>query len=330
LLAAAIVVELRASDPIIPLSLFRNRTFTLSVIASLAVGVAMFGTSVFLGQYMQLARGATPTESGLLTLPMIVGLLLSSTIAGSLISKYGSWKPYMVVGAILLTAGLGLMGTIHYDTSYVLVAAFMLILGSGVGMVMQNLVLVVQNTVTPSQLGVASSSVAFFRSLGGAAGVAVLGALLAERVTATITSQQAALQQALGALGAEGQKIGASLASGTIPAVSSLPDGVRQIIESAYGDGIASLFLTAAPLALISLLAIVFLPNTPLSTQTAQDRLKAAEPGSDTPDTAIAESATVAEASLASAGVTATGTIAIQSTQSDDTTGPAAPRESER
>ncbi|RLP70676.1 DHA2 family efflux MFS transporter permease subunit [Mycetocola reblochoni] len=294
LLTAAIVVEFRAADPIIPLTLFRNRTFTLSVIASLAVGVAMFGTSVFLGQYMQLARGATPTESGLLTLPMIVGLLLSSTIVGALITRYGAWKRYMVIGAVLLTAGLALMGTIHYDTSYVQVALFMLILGSGVGMVMQNLVLVVQNTVHPQQLGVASSSVAFFRSLGGAAGVAVLGALLAERVTASMTAQQAALQQALAALGAEGQKVAASLASGTIPAVSSLPDGVRQIIESAYGDGIASIFLTAAPLALVSLIAIVFLPNVSLSTQTAQDRRDE-----------------VADAAIATAGVTPTGSIAV-------------------
>lgn len=314
MLIAAVITELRASDPIIPLTLFRNRTFTLAVIASLAVGVAMFGTSVFLGQYMQLARGATPTESGLLTLPMIVGLLLSSTIAGNLITKYGAWKRYMVAGAILLAAGLALMGTVHYNTSYVLVALFMLILGSGVGMVMQNLVLVVQNTVSAQQLGVASSSVAFFRSLGGASGVAVLGALLAERVQDHITQNQAALQQAIMSLGAEGQKVAATLSSGTIPAVSALPDGVRQIIESAYGDSIASLFLTAAPLALVSLLAIVFLPNVPLSSQTAQDR-KNAEHGEQ-------------ENLLASVAASTTGTIPVVNTRTaaNPASGDTAPR----
>ncbi len=170
LLVATVITELVVKEPIIPLGMFKNRTFTLAVIASISVGVAMFGTSVFLGQYMQLARGATPTQSGLLTLPMIIGLLLSSTIVGNLISRFGKWKAFMVAGSVLLTVGLYLMSTIEYDTNYVLVSLYMLILGAGVGMVMQNLVLIVQNTVRPEQLGAASSNVAFFRSLGGTIG----------------------------------------------------------------------------------------------------------------------------------------------------------------
>ena len=124
LLVAGVITELVVKEPIIPLGLFKNRTFTLAVIASISVGVAMFGTSVFLGQYMQLARGATPTESGLLTLPMIFGLLLSSMIVGNLISRFGKWKAYMVVGSILLTVGLYLMSTIEYDTNYVVVSVY--------------------------------------------------------------------------------------------------------------------------------------------------------------------------------------------------------------
>jgi EmrB/QacA subfamily drug resistance transporter len=172
-LVLAVIVELRAKEPILPMSLFKNRTFTLAVIASISVGVAMFGTSVYLAQYMQLARGASPTESGLLTLPMIAGLLLSSTIIGNIISRTGVWKPYMIGGSIALAIGLGLMGTIHYDTNYVLVSVYMLILGAGVGAVMQNLVLVVQNAVQPNELGASSAGVAFFRSLGGTVGVSV-------------------------------------------------------------------------------------------------------------------------------------------------------------
>lgn len=273
LLVAAVIVELKVADPIIPMSLFKNRTFTLSVIASIAVGVAMFGTSVFLGQYMQLARGATPTESGLLTLPMIGGLLITSTVVGNLISRYGVWKPYMIAGSIALAAGMFLMGTIQYDTNYVLVSVYMFVLGSGVGMVMQNLVLIVQNAVDIKQLGVASSGIAFFRSLGGTIGVSVMGAVLASQVTGLLSDKADALQAAIVKLGAPGAAIAESLQSGTIPKVNELPVGVRTIIESVYGQAVADIFLVAAPLAIVTLVAILFLPNLSLGTKTAVERM---------------------------------------------------------
>ena len=156
-LAAFVVVELKASEPIIPLTMFKNSTFTLSVVASISVGVSMFGTSVFLAQYMQLARGANATQSGLMTIPMMAGLLVVSTIAGSMISRFGKWKAIMVSGSVLQLVGLYLLGTIHYDTNFVLVSVYMFVLGAGLGMVMQNLVLIVQNAVTPAEIGVASS-----------------------------------------------------------------------------------------------------------------------------------------------------------------------------
>lgn len=273
LLAAAVTVELTVADPIIPMSLFRNRTFTLSVVASIAVGVAMFGTSVFLGQYMQLARGATPTESGLLTLPMIGGLLITSTIVGNLISRFGVWKPYMIAGSLALAAGMFLMGTIQYDTDYVLVSVYMFVLGAGVGMVMQNLVLIVQNAVDITQLGVASSGIAFFRSLGGTVGVSVMGAVLAGQVTGLLSDKADALQAAILKLGAPGAAVAESLQSGTIPRVSELPVGVRTIIESVYGQAVADIFLVAAPLAIVTLVAVLFLPNLSLGTKTAVERM---------------------------------------------------------
>ncbi|WP_437385001.1 MDR family MFS transporter [Plantibacter flavus] len=281
LLAAAVIVELKVKEPIIPMTLFKNRTFTLAVIASISVGVAMFGTSVFLSQYMQLARGATPTESGLLTLPMIGGLLIASIVVGQFISRFGHWKPYLIVGSILLTAGLFLMSTIHYDTNYVLVSVFMFILGAGVGMVMQNLVLVVQNDVLPQQLGTASAGVAFFRSLGGTIGVSVMGSVLATKVADMLADRQADLQAAIVALGAPGAKIAEQLSSGTIPKVSTLPESVRTIIESVYGDAVADIFLVAAPLAILTIIAVVFLPNKKLGSKNAVERMAeqtAAEP----------------------------------------------------
>ncbi|WP_084816164.1 MDR family MFS transporter [Frondihabitans sp. Leaf304] len=272
LLVAAVLIERRAVEPILPMTLFQNRTFSLAVIGSIAVGIAMFGATVYLAQYMQLARGATPTQSGLLTIPMIGGLLISSTVAGNLITRFGKWKPFMVVGSIALVVGLALMGTIQYDTSYPLVAVFMFITGAGVGMVMQNLVLVVQNTTEPKNIGAASAGVAFFRSLGGALGVSILGTVLGNRVTTLLDGKQAELGKAIAGLGDKGAAVAKELSSGTIPAVSSLPDGVRQIIESAYGQAVANVFLIAAPIAILLVLAVVFMPNKELTSKTVAER----------------------------------------------------------
>ncbi|ALO68292.1 multidrug MFS transporter [Arthrobacter alpinus] len=273
-LLAFVFVELKSAEPILPLTMFKNRTFTLSVIASISVGVSMFGTSVFLAQYMQLARGANATQSGLMTIPMMAGLLIISTIAGAMISKHGKWKAIMVTGSILQLVGLFALSTIHYDTNFVLVSVYMFILGAGLGMVMQNLVLIVQNAVTPKEIGVASSGVAFFRSLGGTIGVSVLGALMGTKVADLLSSKSSELQGAIGALGEKGKDIGASLASGNIPAVHNLPESVRVIIESAYGDAVGHVFLIAAPLSILTILAIIFLPNLELSSQTRDERAK--------------------------------------------------------
>ncbi|GAB3397319.1 MDR family MFS transporter [Humibacter soli] len=271
-LIAAVLVELKVKEPIIPLRLFKNRTFTFSVIASLAVGVAMFGTSVFLGQYMQLARGATPTQSGLLTLPMIAGLLISSVVVGQIISRTGKWKAFMVVGSVLLLIGLLLMGTIDYDTNYVVLSIYMLVLGAGVGMVMQNLVLVVQNVVAPAEMGAASASVTFFRSLGGTAGVSVLGSILGTQVATHLANSAGALTAALVKLGPAGIPIAKELKSGTIPDVATLPPIVRVIVESAYGQSVAHIFLVAAPLAILTIVAVCLLPNKRLGDKTTIER----------------------------------------------------------
>ena len=272
-----VIVEMRSREPLVPLSMFRNRTYTLAVIASIATGVAMFGTSVFLSQYMQMARGATPTEAGLLTLPMIAGLLIASIVGGQLISRFGHWKPYLIAGAALLIAGSSLLSTLHYDTNFALVSLYMFLLGAGVGLTMQNLVLIVQNTANPAEMGAASSGVAFFRSLGGTVGVSVMGATLAASVTDLFASSREALGAAIANLGADGAAVADQLQSGTLPQVSALPDSVRVIVEDIYAQGIAHSFLIAVPLAVISLIAIIFLPNVPLTRMTTSERIAAGE-----------------------------------------------------
>lgn len=255
--ALAVRVESRAAEPVIPPRLFRNRTITLATVASVAVGVGMFGASVFLSQYFQISRGQSPTMSGLMTLPMILGLLVSSTLTGRVISRTGRWKRYLVAGSVSLTVGFALMGTLRYDTSFWLLSCYMALIGIGLGMTMQNLVLAVQNTVGVHELGAASSVVAFFRTLGGAVGVSALGAVLGHRVRTYVADGLVGL----------GVPASAAADGGTLPDVHTLPGPIRTVVESAYGHGAGDIFLAAAPFALIALIAVCFIEEVPLRRQ---------------------------------------------------------------
>ncbi|WLS45281.1 MDR family MFS transporter [Micromonospora profundi] len=255
LLALAVWVESRASEPVVPLDIVRQHTTALAILGSLAVGMAMFGGAVFLGQYFQIGRGYSPTEAGLLTIPMMAGVLLSSIIAGRLITKSGKIKPYIVAGSITLVAGFALLGTVDHETSLVLVGVAMFIVGTGVGMTMQNLVLAVQNTVSLKDIGAASSSVAFFRSLGGTIGVSVLGAILARRVNDQITHD----------LAAAGIPTSGSDGNSNLN-ITALPEGVQEIVRAAYGDATGHIFLISAAIAVVGVIAALLLRPVTLRT----------------------------------------------------------------
>jgi EmrB/QacA subfamily drug resistance transporter len=265
-IAAFLVTELRATEPIVPLRLFRDRTTTLAIVASVAIGVAMFGSTVFLGQYLQISRGYSPTAAGLLTIPMVGGLLVSSTISGILITRTGRWKRFLVAGSVLVAIGFGLLSTIDHATNMVLLGVFLAVLGIGIGMTMQNLVLAVQNTVAASDLGAASSAVAFFRSLGGTIGVSVLGAVLSSRVGTLIQSGLADIPGAAAAAG-----------SGDVglATLNDAPAPVRALIEVSYGDATGRIFLISALLSIVTILAIVLIREVPLRTESGDERLQA-------------------------------------------------------
>jgi EmrB/QacA subfamily drug resistance transporter len=257
LLVIAVMIERGAKEPLIPMTLFRDRTVVMAVIASVATGVAMIGTTVFLTQYMQLARGYSPTESGLLTIPMIVGLFGSSTLSGRAIARTGHYRVFMLAGATALTVGLLLMGMIDDTTSLVEVAIFMLVLGAGIGMLQQNVILAVQNVLPPSELGAGSALIAFFRSLGGAIGVSAMGAILSSKVASSVAD----------GLAAKGLPAGGTGGGSSIPDVSALPAPVREVVEHAYGTGIAEIFLIAAPMGVIAFIAVWFLREQALGTK---------------------------------------------------------------
>ncbi|WP_416965734.1 MFS transporter [Streptomyces sp. Agncl-13] len=255
-----VFTETRASEPIIPLRLFRNRTVSLASLASLFVGIGMYVGVVFFSQYFQLARDKSPTMSGVMTIPMIGGLFVASMVSGRFITKTGRWKGWLVAGGLFLTAGLGLLGLMRYDTPYWELSIYMAMLGIGVGTMMQNLVLSTQNQVTPKDLGAASSTVSFFRSLGGAVGVGVLGSVMSGRITHYAKDTVASLDPQSQAAAAK------AVGSSALPDMDALPSTVRTWLESAYGHGIADVFLYAAPFALIAFIVVMFIKEVPLRT----------------------------------------------------------------
>ncbi|UWZ40333.1 MFS transporter [Dactylosporangium roseum] len=272
LLALAVWVESRTKEPVVPLPIMAQRTTALSILGSLAVGMAMFGGAVFLGQYFQIGRGYSPTEAGLLTIPMMAGVLTSSIVAGRLITRTGRIKPYIVAGTIILVAGCGVLSVIDHETSLYFVGGGMLLVGVGVGMSMQNLVLAVQNTVRLKDIGAASSTVAFFRSLGGTIGVSVLGAVLARQVTDDITRSLAAagVQAPAG-----GQTSNLNL--------DALPPAMQEIVRAAYGDATGHIFLISAGIAVIGVIAALLM--RPAALRTTLDLAEPAEaPGAEPVD----------------------------------------------
>jgi EmrB/QacA subfamily drug resistance transporter len=253
LLIAAAVVETRVKEPVIPLPIVRQRTTALAILGSLAVGMAMFGGSVFLGQYFQIGRGYSPTEAGLLTIPLMAGVLFSSTIAGRMISRSGRVKPYLITGSIVLVAGFAALSVLDHRTPLWYVGGAMALVGVGVGLTMQNLVLAVQNTVALKDIGAASSTVAFFRSMGGTIGVSVLGAVLANRVTDNITNHLPA--------GAAQSNNGTSSLN-----LAQLPPAIQDIVRAAYGDATGHIFLISAAIALVGVIAVLLLKPIALRT----------------------------------------------------------------
>jgi EmrB/QacA subfamily drug resistance transporter len=258
---AFVVTELKAPEPIVPLRLFRDRTTTLAIVASVATGVAMFGSTVFLGQYLQISRGYSPTAAGLLTIPMVGGLLLSSTVSGILITRSGRWKRYLVAGSVLIVLGFGLLSMVDHETNMVVLGVFLFVLGAGIGMTMQNLVLAVQNTVAATDLGAASSAVAFFRSLGGTIGVSVLGAVLSSRVGQLIS-------EGLGGTPAQGS------GSVGLADLADAPPAVQTLIRISYGDATGRIFLVSAVIAVVAAVAIFFIREVALSTRSGEQRLR--------------------------------------------------------
>jgi EmrB/QacA subfamily drug resistance transporter len=252
LVAALVLVERRAVDPAFPLRLFSIRTVVLSCAVSAVLGVAMFGGTTYLPTFLQVATGASASNSGLLLVPLLIGLVGASMVAGQFVSRTGRWKVFPVVGMATATVGMFLISTLDEHSSQLEAGASMVVLGVGLGLVMQILVLASQNEARIEDLGVATSTVNFFRSVGGSVGVAVFGSLVTSRLT---------------------HLLGDASALGITPdEMKALPAAERARLAAAFADAIPGVFLDAVPVMFIGFLLTLLIREVALRTTSGDEQ----------------------------------------------------------
>ncbi|WP_205856508.1 MDR family MFS transporter [Phytoactinopolyspora endophytica] len=252
--------ESRAAEPIMPLRLFRNRVFTPSVIFTVIMGVAMFGGLIYLPIYMQVVQGMSPTESGLALLPAMVGIFVSSIGSGQLMTRNGRYKVYPILGAGITATSMLLLSTLGTDTPYWQVAMYVFVFGLGLGFTLQILVTIVQNSVERSDMGVGTSSVAFFRSMGGAFGTAIFGAVLNSRLAHYLRDSSTTMPEG----------VDEANVANNVQAIQELPDGPREAMTGAWVEALNDVFLTAVPFLAVAFIAALLIPEIPLGTRRAE------------------------------------------------------------
>ncbi len=248
------LVERRAVEPVLPLHLFKMRTFSVASIVGFIVGFAMFGAITYLPVFFQVVRGESPTVSGLQLLPLIIGMLTVSIASGQYISRTGRYRIFPIVGTALITVGLLMLSQMGIETTWPMAALYMLVLGMGLGAVMQVLVLIVQNAVPYSELGVATSGATFFRSIGGSFGAAIFGAIFANVLVGNLVRH----------LGHAKLPSGLSSSNVTPAILDQLPAAVHHGLAAAYAESIQTVFLIAAPIAFLAFLASWLIPELEL------------------------------------------------------------------
>ena len=249
-----VLVERRAAEPVLPLHLFKLRTFSVTSIVGFIVGFAMFGAITYLPAFFQVVRGISPTISGVEILPLMAGLLVVSIGSGQIISRTGKYRFFPIAGTAFMTLGLYLLSLMGVGTPYALEALYMLVLGMGIGGVMQVLVIIVQNGVPHSELGVATSGATFFRSIGGSFGTAIFGAIFANVLVGNLVKHLHGITL----------PHGFSSADATPALLSHLPAAVHQGFVAGYAESIQTVFLVAVPIAALAFLATWLIPQVEL------------------------------------------------------------------
>ncbi|MGW0815762.1 MFS transporter [Streptomyces viridiviolaceus] len=272
-----LVAEHYAPEPLIPLRLFRDSVFNITGLVGLVVGVALFGAASYLPTFLQMVDGASATESGLLMLPMMGGIVGASIVSGQLISRTGRYRIHPILGGILSVVGMWLLSRLDADTPRLQYSIWMAVLGSGIGMVMPVLILAVQNSVRPSDLGTATSANNYFRQIGGSVGAAIFGTLFADRLTDALADR---LPAEAGAGLPDAESITPEL-------VHTLPPALRDAYIGAYADAMPRIFLYLVPVLVLGLLIAFFLKEIPLLNSAASPSAPATETGTARPTAAV-------------------------------------------
>jgi EmrB/QacA subfamily drug resistance transporter len=267
LLAVFVWWEGRVTEPILPLGLFRSPVFSVANAMGFTIGMAMFGAIIFIPLYLQIVYGVSPTESGLLTIPLMGGLLVASILSGRAITRIGRYKAFPIAGTAVLVVGMFLLSRLGVHTATWVASAYMIVVGAGLGLVMQVLVLVVQNDARPHMIGVVTSSATFFRSVGGAFGVAVFGAIFSSRLSDHLAKLPPAVTAHLGS--------GVHLNPAE---VKLLPPHVRDFFLTAFAESLHGVFLFGMALAAVPFILSWFLKEVPLRTTVTQTEGAPVEP----------------------------------------------------
>ncbi len=254
---AFVVIELRATEPIIPMQLFRNPIFSVANAFGFLIGFALFGGAIYLPLYLQTVKGMSPTESGLAMLPMVAGTFSMSIISGQLITRTGKYKIYPIIGAGILLVALYLLSTLHVTTPYWQIAIYAFLFGVGLGLAMMTIMTPVQNAVSPRDIGTATSATTFGRSLGGAIGAAFFGAVMTSRLVHYIAGIP---EVAAGSLPA------GEINTNDMTAIHQLPEPLRTEVLTAFTSAVTDVFLYVIPVIVVALVIVLFLKEIPLRT----------------------------------------------------------------
>ena len=266
--------ETRAKEPILPLRLFKNHTFSLTSALGFIIGAGMFGAIVMLPLYLQVVKGNSATSAGLKLIPLMLGIVTMSIFSGKQITATGKYKIYPIIGAALMTLGLILMSTLNINTSFGVLSIYAILVGAGLGLSMQTIVIALQNAVDFQDMGIATSSNTFFRTLGGAFGTAIFGTIFSNRAAfylqENITSLQSTNPQALA--GFDSAKLNVITTNTSI--ISTLPPTIKETVLHSFSQTFHVVFLAAAPITFIGFVLAFFLKEKPLQSSTAHHAAK--------------------------------------------------------
>ncbi|GAA4681722.1 MDR family MFS transporter [Frondihabitans cladoniiphilus] len=305
---AFVLVERKTAEPVMPLHLFKEKNFVFTTAATLVIGIAMFGSIAYIPTYLQMVTGSNATQAGFLLIPMMAGLLVTSVISGQIVSKTGRYKFFPIVGMVITAGALALMSTMTSTTPIFVMCLYFAMMGVGLGLAMQILTLIVQNTFPLREVGTATASNNYFRQIGASLGAAVVGSLFVSKLTGLLTDR----------LPASASSATGSTNSLTPEIVKNLPAGIKSLVISSYADALTPIFLLMVPLVLLAAVLLFFVTEKPLATTLDRSPVAESLATGSVPTVAMPADSAVASATGGSGVAPAAGGSAVREARAAD------------